>query len=89
METEGPFKLGAVVGQSINKPNRWNSVGFVHAGDEVAHLEMVHAGSDFETRQAAQEGAIAAARAVAKTLDPSETAASRRASLFAAAGKTV
>lgn len=77
METEGSFTLIAVVGQSADKPDRWNSAGFVHALGEHDHLEMIHAGNQYRTREAANQGAIDAAREIARTLECDDSLAKR------------
>jgi len=78
-EREGGFRLVAVAGQDSCVPNLWKSMGLVYASGEDVFLEQVHAGADFATREEAMAGGIAAARAVARTLDPTECRANRAA----------
>jgi len=81
MHTEGNFRLVAVVGQAIDDPRKWHAAGFVHAAGEDDAVEMVKAGDTFPSREDAVQGGIDAARALAKTLDPDDTYAKRRAEL--------
>lgn len=77
METEGSFRLVSVVGRSAGKPNRWQSAGYVHAGDELKALETVAAGDEFETHKEAVEAAISAARHIAIGLSSDDSWAKR------------
>ncbi|WP_126969023.1 hypothetical protein [Xanthomonas sp. BRIP62411] len=70
METEGEFRLEAVVGEDVRRPGHWHAAGSVHHGQERNHVAQVAAGTEFPSREAAYRGGIDAARAVAKTLPP-------------------
>lgn len=76
---EGVFKLVAVAGRDSCAPNQWTAMGLVYAAGEAVFLEQIHAGAEFRTREEAIAGAIDAARAVAKTLDPADCRARRSA----------
>ncbi|AWH21905.1 hypothetical protein C1933_12140 [Stenotrophomonas sp. ZAC14D2_NAIMI4_6] len=78
-EHEGVFRLVAVAGQDSCVPNLWKAMGLVYAAGEAVFLEQIHAGAEFATREEAVAGAIAAARAIARTLDPTECRANRAA----------
>ena len=77
MESEGNFRLVAVVGQSATKPNKWHAAGYVHAAGENEALETIKAGDGFETRYDAHRAGIDAARDLAKTLRPDDSRANR------------
>jgi hypothetical protein len=78
MDSEGNFRLVAVVGQSATKPHKWHAAGYVHAAGENEALEVIKAGDEFETRHDAHLAGIAAARDLAKTLRPDDSRAKRR-----------
>lgn len=78
MDTEGEFILIAVVGRTVNDQGTWHSTAFIHARGEDEALERIPAGSDYETRSDAHDGAIAVARFHAKMLPPGDSLAARR-----------